>query len=120
MSEKPIVQQLQDFIDHAARNRFPANLWLADLTMEVYVRRGMHVIDEGITATTLDIANVTVSEPLRGKGLFTQFFKEACRRQPWDGVYIESVLNNRLAEWCRNAGLFEVPHREPPAFFMRC
>lgn len=69
------------------------NLWLKGSGIEVYVRKGYHLID-GKRCKTLDIANITVTK--KGQGLGSEFLEFCCKINPFDAVYIENILNNRF------------------------
>lgn len=84
---------LKDFIERADRS-FMANEWLKSDEMEVYVRRGRHVIYPGKISVCLDIATINVHE--RRQGIFSQFVEEAHALNPWEFTYIENVLTGFL------------------------
>src|ERR1035437_2102447 len=81
------------------------NAWLKVGTMKVYVRKGNHAIDKKV-ANTFDIANVEQDEKYRGHGGFRQLIVNLKKllsggfslgQGPIDGIYIENLLNERLA-----------------------
>lgn len=86
------------------------NKWLATPQMEVYVRKAMHMVNRHMYSF-IDLAAITVKEEMRSQGLFKQtleLFKELCSGTAYQGVYIESVLNPRLALY-----LVELTKTEP-------
>lgn len=111
---KSVLEQLKSYVKNPPH---PSNIWLHDDTFEVYVRKG-HRLYCGKMVTTLDLANFQVIEPKdRGKGLFSTLFEELKKLLPWDGIYIEAVLNERLVGWCRRKGGEQAHGHEPPSFF---
>ena len=86
--------------------------------MKVYVRRGMHMLDQ--ISMCLDIANVTVFEEYRGKGIFTEWLTYAesmagvapltpilARRLR--AVYVENILNPRFKDFLSHRGYLPQP-----------
>jgi hypothetical protein len=60
-----------------------------------------------------DIANVNVQEEFRGKGIFTEWLTKTIRLvldQEFDAIYVENVLNPRLAMHFRNRGKLDNIH----------
>lgn len=93
------------------------NAWLKVETMKVYVRKAGHLID-GNVIDTLDIANVDQLEKQRGKGKFRQLVIDLTKlleskpdlRKQIKGIYVESVLNDRLAASLPSMGFKPVTH----------
>lgn len=85
------------------RRRWPANSWLYHTGFKTYVRIGARYI-EGKLCTTFEIASIEIPERRRGKGLFTQFLKDVFVLTDCEYVYIENVLNDRLAEHLERSG----------------
>lgn len=71
--------------------------WINNDEMEVYIRKGVIREFNNIEYVTLDIANVRVFD--KGKGVFTQFLKELESVNPYDAIYIESVLEKRFFDF---------------------
>lgn len=81
--------------------------WVCDENLNIYMRRGYHCLYKGaISDVCLDIANVEATSP--GNGAFTRFLEqveekvrqsEACHH-----VFIESILNVRLAGYLKRRG----------------
>lgn len=88
---------LDDFIANALRSKFTANAWLDYEFMKVYVRKGIHRIENSMY-TCLDIASVEVDPQMQKRGLFQNFLTKAHEKNPWDVTYIENVLNPNLAD----------------------
>ena len=91
---KTVIEQLSDFIEETEKGL--KNLWIQDDKMQVYVRKGYHLLS-GKASTTLDIATVEVYDEYRNKGLWTEFLKSAIELNPWSAVYVENVHNPYLA-----------------------
>ena len=89
----------------------PANQWIRERHMSVYVRKGRRYL-EGQTMDCLDIGTVTVDERHRGKGHFTKFLlrfeQEASRLRRL--VYVESILEPRLVPFLIKRGYKFVPN----------
>jgi hypothetical protein len=88
---------LEKFLASHARNE-----WLMTGQLSVYVRKGHHIVNRHMYLF-IDLANITVIEEMRSCGLFKQtfeLFKSSCGKT-YQGVYVESVLNPRLASHLR-------------------
>jgi hypothetical protein len=83
----------KEFIQDESTNRS----WINEEHICVYVRRSKRFID-GQLKDCLDLANVSVDEEERGKGIFSKFLihfeKEAVNLNRT--VYLENVLEKRL------------------------
>ena len=92
-----IIEQLVEFISDSDKKKFGNSKWISDDVMQVYVRKGYHLIF-GKTHTCLDLANVTVIESKQGQGLWRNFLAEAHSLNPWEATYVECVHNQILAQ----------------------
>ena len=66
--------------------------YLHTAQLSVYLRKGLHLV-EGQGKKTLDLANVRVKEPFRGKGVYGALLR-AVERIAWEegrSVYVELV-----------------------------
>ena len=70
-----VLEQLAEFIKDS-EGRMAQSKWLADDTMNVYVRRGFHSID-GLPRICLDVASVTVA--VERPGNVDQLYLEGSR-----------------------------------------
>jgi hypothetical protein len=95
-----VLTKLSAFIESAKSFRV-MNEWLDDDKMQVYVRKGIHMID-GKVRTCLDVANVEVY--VQQEGTWTDFIWKAHGMNPWDCTYIECVHNPVLAAWLLKNG----------------
>src|ERR1035437_7729637 len=94
------LSQIEKFLQGPQRN-----VWLKVGTMKVYVRKGFHNVD-GATVNTFDLASIEQSENQRGKGKFRQLVIDLKNllasndtlRGSIKGIYVESVLNDRLTD----------------------
>lgn len=93
---------------------YSKSAWVEHNKMKVYVRRAKHAID-GAIIDTFDIANILTPEELRGQGTFRRFLveieeilKDSVLRKDIKAIYIENVLNSRLAASCRKWGFIEI------------
>lgn len=86
----------------------PHSRWLEDdPSLRVYVRRAHHLID-GSIREVLDIANA-IAEPM-GTGRFTHFLEWIEDVQPYDGTFIESIVNPRFEEFFLNRGYIKIEY----------
>jgi len=112
-----IVEKLDAFIKKADEKGWPCNEWISDDKMQVYVRKAIRYLDES-KVTVLDIANIIVEEKDQGSGLFTNLIREAERLNPWQGMFIENVLNPILEEWCiRHNWKLHPLYGPPPCYY---
>lgn len=126
---KTVIEQLTDFINALEskpnggpiRVYAPANLWLEDDSMRVYVRRGNRIIFPGKLSVTLDIGTVVVDDDKQGQGYWTNFIDEAHRLNPWEATFVELVHNPILSASLIRNGWFPSPESLTQAvgsFFM--
>lgn len=124
---KPVDRLLEQFISDAqsmADEQFPHsyyrsyNRWLesSDDILRVYVRRSVRIWQTIMNGgeVTLDLASIS-AEP-QGTGRFTEFLNFAESLKPFDGIFVESVLNPRLADFLHRRGYTEIPNLEPSSF----
>ena len=73
--------------------------WLkVDDYMEVYVRKSQRLTNSGRMISCLDLANISISEEHRRKGLCKAVLSLFERVNPYDAVFLENVLNPQLFE----------------------
>lgn len=87
----------------SASRLWPANAWLYHARFRAYVRISARYIGDK-QCTTFEIASIEIPEQRRGKGLFTQFLKDVFALTDCEYVFIENVLNARLAEHLERDG----------------
>ncbi|HWG89150.1 MAG TPA: hypothetical protein VN679_15300 [Candidatus Acidoferrales bacterium] len=103
--------------------RWPCNQWFAFGPMQIYMRRSvrcLHGTDETVRA--LDIANVEVAQSQRGKGLFGRLLNAVDAVGATTGthiIYVESVLNDRFADYLKRHGFIYDTDTQPPSFYRR-
>lgn len=88
---------MEKFLASPAKNQ-----WVSTSQMDVYVRKGNHMVSRHMYLF-IDLACMTVKEEMQSQGLFKQtleLFKQLCGTT-YQGVYMESVLNPRLAQYLR-------------------
>lgn len=93
------------------------NAWIKEPNLKVYVRKGHHAIN-GAMASTFDIGSVMV-EKQKGRGTFwrfTEYLQRELDPAVFQYLYVESVLNERLADSLRTHGWIEIPESAPPCF----
>lgn len=93
--------KLDQFLESNLRNA-----WLKYPSMQVYVRRGHHLIEGSIHAV-LDIASCVVNEKKQKRGIFTSFVEDAEKQAlnaNLDGIFAESILNPVLEPFFEKRG----------------
>lgn len=86
--------------------------WVEHGPMLLYVRMSVHAVD-GRVWRTFDLANLDIPyEDDRGKGTFKKMVVTLCENLPSllpdrEALYVENVLNPRLADHLRNEGWVE-------------
>lgn len=108
------VGQLNQFLASGAHNQ-----WLRFPTGDVYVRKGFHKINGQIT-NTLDIANISIKQQFRGKGIGTTIFESFHQNNPFPMTFVESVINERLEQWLERNQWLSVEWSNPPCFYKNC
>jgi len=92
------------------------NQWITGPNFDVYVRAGYHSLN-GVVCHTLDVANIQVRREDRGQGIGMSILAAAELVNPWDAVYVESVLNPRLKLRLERDGWIMVRESIPPCFY---
>lgn len=101
------------------------NIWLKCLTFSIYVRKATHAIF-GDIVDTFDIANIICDdEQLRGNGNFRKLLVDLeymLQQYDFDAIYIENVLNKKLATSLPSMGFTEMKNYgfpELPSCFVK-
>ena len=106
------ITDLHKHLDTVLRTE--GNHWHRFLGIEIYVRNlGYHSVD-GELIGFLDIANITIKK--KGKGTFTHILDYL---EPKTNIFIENVLNERLASWLakNHKGYMRVNGSSLPCFY---
>ncbi len=74
----------------------------------LYVRFGLRYIEQE-RRETLDLANLSVWEQMRGTGIFTRLVQRIRKDYPETVIYVESVLNPRFATKLLRMGFINIP-----------
>jgi hypothetical protein len=93
-----MIEQILKFLEQ----EYPRNAWLRSGPFQLYVRRGVHLLDK--MRDTLDLANMEIEEAYRGLGTFTQFIDslEEIQLPNVEVIFVENVLQPRFqAFWAR-------------------
>ena len=113
------------------------NAWIEVDTFKIYVRKGLHNINEKVIET-FDLASFEQARNKRSKGAFRQLVTEIktllennpallCKPAPGSlyekygeisGIYVENVLNERLAKSLPSMGFKPIARTEPPCFYL--
>lgn len=107
-----LVEEIEEFLKAHKRNQ-----WFEDDQMKVYIRRAFHRVNSQTLANTLDIASIEVDEKLQGQGIFTRFIAKMEILADKHGlvVYVESVMNTRLAKFLNKIGYIRTDEGWNPA-----
>jgi hypothetical protein len=88
---------------------------------DIYMRHSTRL--HPVTAEHLrciDLANVELPEDRRGRGAFSIFLTEleeaVSQSDQFDAVYVENVMNERLAVFLIIRGYAPIPNTRPPCF----
>lgn len=92
------------------------NAWLYQGPVEIYVRRGYHIINNTVEQS-LDIANINVKTP--GDGIGMRVIEKFHESHPFSITYIENVVNTKLYERLKRDGWIDVPNSFPPCVYKR-
>jgi GNAT superfamily N-acetyltransferase len=109
----PIAKQAEDFISLEIRNG-----WIENDEIRLYLRTGLRRI-EGSTVKAVTIASVSVYERRKSRGIFTAILTEIEKIAANAGlsVFVENVLNSRLADFFERRGYGECKDRIPDICF---
>lgn len=114
---------LDQFIAERAQKLrgFPRSSYVRERGIQqLYVRLGPRYIYGQKLPVVLDIANVVVTARQRGKGRFTALLLRLRRDYSDIPLYLESVLNPRLAAYLRRRPeCEELYNNDPPCFVLR-
>lgn len=105
-------QYLNFVATKSARNRL-----LEDSILKIYVRKSARLLSRNpeIVGRCLDIGSVDYIEPNPdgtmpiGRGFFGNFLKFVEGHNPYDGIYVEIVLSERLREILEKNGYTPAP-----------
>lgn len=99
------LEQLQNLVDMAETGAWCPRQHIHLGPLKIYVRITVHAW-EGQLYRTIDLATLDVAESERGKGHLTRWLTsiEDLARNHRRAVYIESVLNPRLAHFLTKRG----------------
>lgn len=100
---------VDEFIQQAREiNFYNRDYVIEDNFESLYVRYCDKYINGTIIRGVLDIANVTVEDGHRGKGVFTRLLKRLRDTYPELPIHIENALNPRFQNHLRKLGLIEL------------
>lgn len=78
--------------------------------VQVYIRTGLRgVPDTHRMAMTFCLADITIDEDYRSRGILHLTMAWLEQRQPLDGIYVENVINERLAFFLERRGYTSFP-----------
>lgn len=107
--------ELKNFVASTQRNCF-----FTSEQFSIYVRRSVRVL-RGHPCRCFDIANVNVAEAHRGSEIFTAWLESTesalIGNAEFDAIYIESVLEQRFAEFFIRRGYLQLTSDIAPSFY---
>lgn len=97
------------------------NGWVKEGNLAAYLRKSIHHTHPRRQYAFLDIASVEVHPSYQGRGLFTRFLKrcEAIARIHHRGVYVENILNPKLAAFVYRQGYLPTEPRGVDTVFYK-
>ena len=104
-----VIDKLKIFLNGKDRN-----IWIRTDTLQVYVRKGNHLINDKLV-TTLDIANIEVKN--KNKGIGTKFINNAHSSHNFEVTFIENILNERFCKYLEINGWNKVENSLPPSLY---
>lgn len=113
-----MIPTIQEFLASGRRNA-----WVRDGQMNLFVRRSTRAVQSVAgprVVQAFDLANMEQPQDLRGQGRLWALIEQLDRELPsgFQILYIESVLNDRLAASLRaRPEWIEVQGSTPPTFF---
>lgn len=112
---KSWIKKYHIFLD----DKTSRNVWInVGESIQVYVRKGRHGID-GMILSTIDIANITIGEKYRGKGLGTELIDYVHSHNPFHATFIESILNEDFYLHLKEVGWRDVFLSNPPSVYKK-
>ena len=107
---KNIFKELDYFMQDFNLPR-TANRWIYDddhnPNFSIYIRRSYHMVNKKMYKF-LDLASISLSEEIQGKGIFTEFLNILLEKYPNINVYIESIQNPAVRHICKKFGFKDV------------
>lgn len=96
--------------------RWSCNRWFTQKGYSFYLRFGRHYEGGQSYNYTIELCNLTISDDVRGSGLFTMFVEQL---EAIDGlhIFVENVLQERFREFWRRRGYVERNCGEISCFF---
>lgn len=109
MKLEKTINELKIFLNSKDRNT-----WIRTNILQVYVRKGIHLINNNLV-TTLDIANIEVKD--KNKGIGTKFINIAHLSHNFKATFIESILNERFYQYLQKNGWNKIENSLPPSVY---
>ena len=97
------------------------NTWWLYEDFKAYVRKSFRRFNGVSYLNVFDVASVEVTEGLRGNGIFTHWLttiEDAAKKAGFDAIYVESLLNPKLAQFLEKRGYTLVEPSMPPCYFL--
>lgn len=111
----PLVNLVDKPLGARWREQFGAN-------GSIYCRVTLRVVEDGLGLRTLDLADINLPEDERGKGLFRALLggleAQLATFPALDALFVENVINERLARFLRRRGWRE-DWRQPQCFYFK-
>ena len=103
-----LVKGVEEFIAKLQMWKSPKVIWCTAKDGEtewakIYVRRSQRLINRKMTQC-LDLGTIEIHEDLRGQGVLSAVLEALEELNPWGTVFIENVLDPKLADALRKRG----------------
>jgi GNAT superfamily N-acetyltransferase len=117
MTDSPMYRyDLRRFLSERQSNK-----WLEYDHFRVYIRKAQRTLPPfRMFFDVIDVANISVQESHQGKGIFTEWLTAAedIAKETDRIVFVENVLNKKLAGWLERRGYSRMGPVETPCFFL--
>ena len=110
------INKIRDWLTGPDRAHL-RNKWIYAAPFQIYLRKALHLIN-GERVTCLDLANITITERQRGKGLFKKLLVRLIEINPYKYIFVEGVMNKRIeAHLLRRGDFVKINHGDYPDDF---
>lgn len=102
-----VVSRFRRFLTEKQRS-----MWIHAGPVAVYVRKSTRYMS-GTGMPALDIANISIDDPYKGRGIGTALINAMAEAHPYSMTYIESIINEKFGEHLIGAGWTPHPNAVP-------
>jgi hypothetical protein len=92
--KKNTKRAIDDFIDEVKQSKFfHYRCRIENEEIHLYLRTGYHAVGS-VGHWFLDLASIDIAQP--GRGLFSEILQYCQAVTPYDGIFVECIVNERL------------------------